>query len=170
MFSATFPKMARELALHHLAHDHVRIRVGRAGSTHVNIKQDIIFVDKFAKRKALFDLLMSAPPARTIIFVNSKRTADEIDDYLFNLDIPCTSIHGDRTQREREDSIRAFRSGKAPVLIATGVSARGRISSNTNNAATNFPRIGYSQCPSRHQLRHAITSVWRHPRVYSSHW
>ncbi|EKD21527.1 DEAD/DEAH box helicase [Drepanopeziza brunnea f. sp. 'multigermtubi' MB_m1] len=125
MFSATFPKIAHELALQHLSHDHVHIRVGRAGSSHVNIKQDIVFVDAHAKRKALFDLLMSAPPARTIIFVNSKRTADETDDYLFNLDIPCTSIHSGRTQREREDSIRAFRSGKAPVLIATGVSARG---------------------------------------------
>ena len=99
--------------------------VGRAGSTHSNIKQDVVFVEPAAKRKALFDLLMSAPPARTIIFVNSKRTADETDDYLFNLDIPCTSIHSDRTQREREDSIRAFRNGRIPVLIATGVSARG---------------------------------------------
>jgi len=125
MFSATFPKMARDLAKEHLAHDHVRVRVGRAGSSHLNIKQDVVFVEAHAKRQALFDLLMSAPPARTIIFVNSKRTADEIDDYLFNLDIPCTSIHSDRTQREREDSIRAFRNGKAPVLIATGVSARG---------------------------------------------
>jgi ATP-dependent RNA helicase DDX3X len=124
MFSATFPKMARDLAKEHLAHDHVRVRVGRAGSSHLNIKQDVVFVEAHAKRQALFDLLMSAPPARTIIFVNSKRTADEIDDYLFNLDIPCTSIHSDRTQREREDSIRAFRNGKAPVLIATGVSAR----------------------------------------------
>ncbi|KAH6671917.1 P-loop containing nucleoside triphosphate hydrolase protein [Halenospora varia] len=125
MFSATFPKIARELAKQHLAHDHVRIRVGRAGSSHKNIQQDVIFVDREKKLGALFDLLMSLPPARTIIFVNSKRAADEVDDYLFNLHIPCTSIHSDRTQREREDSIRAFRIGKAPVLIATGVSARG---------------------------------------------
>jgi ATP-dependent RNA helicase DDX3X len=125
MFSATFPKMAREMAAQHLRHDHVRIRIGRAGSSHANIKQDIIFCEAQAKRQALFDLLMSAPPARTMIFVNSKRTADEVDDFLFNSDIPCTSIHSDRTQREREDSIRAFRTGKAPVLITTGVAARG---------------------------------------------
>lgn len=125
MFSATFPKIARDLATQHLAHDHVRIRVGRAGSSHQNIKQEIIYVEPSMKKQAVFDLLMSAPPARTIIFVNSKRAADEVDDYLFNREIPCTGIHGDRTQREREDSIRAFRSGKAPVLIATGVSARG---------------------------------------------
>ncbi|KAJ8070368.1 hypothetical protein OCU04_000746 [Sclerotinia nivalis] len=125
MFSATFPKMARDIAKEHLAHDHVRIRVGRAGSSHANIKQDIIYVEPASKRQALYDLLLSTPPARTIIFVNTKRAADEIDDYLFNNDLPCTSIHSDRTQREREDSIRAFRNGKMPILIATGVSARG---------------------------------------------
>jgi ATP-dependent RNA helicase DDX3X len=125
MFSATFPKNARKLAKDHLSHDHVRIRVGRAGSSHKNIKQDIIYVESAHKRQALYDLLMFTPPARTIIFVNSKRAADEIDDYLFNSDLPCTSIHADRTQREREDSIRAFRNGKTPILIATGVSARG---------------------------------------------
>jgi len=128
MFSATFPKIARDLAKEHLAHDHVRIRVGRAGSSHVNIKQDIVFVEPHMKRQALVDLLLSTPPARTIIFVNSKRSADELDDFLFNREdggFPCVSIHSDRTQREREDCIRAFRNGKAPILIATGVSARG---------------------------------------------
>lgn len=125
MFSATFPKQARQLAQEHLAHDLVRIHVGRAGSSHVNIKQNIYYIEESEKKKALYDLLLSTPPARTIIFVNSKRTADEVDDFLFNNDLPCTSIHSDRTQREREDSIRAFRSGKAPILIATGVSARG---------------------------------------------
>ena len=77
------------------------------------------------KRSAVRDLLLAAPPCRTIIFVNSKRTADELDDYLFNSSFPCTSIHSGRTQLEREDAIRAFRSGKSPIMIATGVSARG---------------------------------------------
>ena len=77
MFSATFPKIARDLAKDHLAHDHVRFRVGRAGSSHSNITQDIVFVAPSQKRKALEDLLLATPPARCIIFVNSKRTADE---------------------------------------------------------------------------------------------
>lgn len=125
MFSATFPKMARDMAKQHLTHDHVRIRVGRVGSTHRSIKQDIISTEPYTKRQCLFDVLMGLPPCRTIIFVNSKRTADEVDDYLYNNGFPTTSIHSDRTQREREDSIRAFRTGKTPILIATGVSARG---------------------------------------------
>lgn len=125
MFSATFEKGVRELAKNHLKEDHVRIRVGRIGSSHTNIKQDVVFVEPRLKKEALLDLLMSKPPARTIVFVNSKRGADELDDFLFNNQIPCTSIHGDRTQREREDSIRAFTAGTCPVLIASGVTARG---------------------------------------------
>jgi ATP-dependent RNA helicase DDX3X len=62
-------------------------------------------------------LLLATPPARTIIFVNSKRSADELDDYLFNKSFPCVSIHADRTQREREDCIRAFRSGKVSLFF-----------------------------------------------------
>lgn len=108
-----------------LAHDHVRIRVGRAGSSHQNIQQNVMLVEAHAKRTSLVELLLSMPPCRVIIFVNSKRTADELDDYLFNMNFPCTSIHADRTQLEREDAIRAFRSGKAPIMVATGVSARG---------------------------------------------
>ncbi|KAK8024124.1 DEAD/DEAH box helicase, partial [Apiospora rasikravindrae] len=125
LFSATFPTAVRQLAKTHLAESHVRIRVGRIGSTHQNIKQDIIWVDHTMKKTAIVDLLFDLDPGRTIIFVNNKRTADELDDYLFHKDMPVTSMHADRTQREREDSMRAFRTGKAPILVTTGVSARG---------------------------------------------
>lgn len=108
-----------------MAESHVRIRVGRIGSTHENIKQDIIWVDHTLKKRALLDLIFSLQPGRVIVFVNNKRTADELDDFLYHEKLPCTSMHADRTQREREDSMRAFRSGKSPILITTGVSARG---------------------------------------------
>ncbi|KAI1125782.1 P-loop containing nucleoside triphosphate hydrolase protein [Nemania abortiva] len=125
LFSATFPTAVRSLAKTHLAENYVRIRVGRIGSTHENIKQDIVFVEPSMKKQALLDLLYSLKPARTIIFVNNKRTADELDDFLFNKDLPCTSMHADRTQREREDAMRAFRKGTTPLFITTGVTARG---------------------------------------------
>ena len=125
LFSATFPAPIRKLAKTHMAESHVRIRVGRIGSTHENIKQDIIWVDHTLKKRALLDLIFSIKPGRIIVFVNQKRTADELDDYLYPEKLPCTSMHADRTQREREDSMRAFRSGKSPILITTGVSARG---------------------------------------------
>jgi ATP-dependent RNA helicase DDX3X len=45
------------------------------------------------------------PPSRTLVFVNSKNKADLIDDYLYNMGLPSTSIHSDRNQREREDAM-----------------------------------------------------------------
>lgn len=67
LFSATFPKAARDLAKTHLAETHVRLRVGRAGSTHENIKQSIIWVDHHKKKDALFDLIKSVSSSRHCI-------------------------------------------------------------------------------------------------------
>ncbi|KAK6341849.1 hypothetical protein TWF730_001336 [Orbilia blumenaviensis] len=125
MFSATFPASVRKLAKEFLADDYVRINVGRIGSVNPNIVQRIIYANFDKKRQAIFDLLASSPAARTLIFVNSKREADNLDDFLWNKGLPTTSIHGDRTQREREDALIAFRTGKCPILIATDVASRG---------------------------------------------
>ncbi|KAI4120469.1 MAG: hypothetical protein LQ338_007000, partial [Usnochroma carphineum] len=130
-FSATFNKQARMVAKKYMSTDHVRIRVGRAGSSHKNIIQRVVFTEPSKKRNALWDLLMSMPPARTMVFTNTKREVDLIDDYLWNKGLPTTSIHSDRTQREREDAIRAYKLGKAPILVTTGVSARGLDLKNT---------------------------------------
>lgn len=85
--------------------DCIRIKVGRVGSTHQNIKQNIVWVDESAKQQALFDLIFSDGPQRTLIFTNSKQKCDMVDDFLYNKGLPVTSIHSDRTQREREDAL-----------------------------------------------------------------
>ncbi|KKK21860.1 DEAD-box protein, partial [Aspergillus ochraceoroseus] len=125
MFSATFNRSCRQLARKFLAEDHVRIRIGRPGSTHTNVDQNVIYAEPNLKKQCLYDLLLAMPPSRTLIFVNSKTQADFLDDYLYNMGLPSTSIHSDRTQREREDALRAFRTARCPILVATGVSARG---------------------------------------------
>ncbi|RDA94596.1 hypothetical protein CP533_2408 [Ophiocordyceps camponoti-saundersi (nom. inval.)] len=125
LFSATFPKAARDLAKEHLSASHVRFRVGRAGSTTENIQQHIVEVDRDDKRQTLVRLLEEMHGVRTIIFTNSRQSVDDLDDFLYNMGLPVTSIHRDRTQMEREAALRAFRSGKAPILVSTGVMARG---------------------------------------------
>ena len=125
MFSATFSKEMRALARQYMAQGDYRLTVGRAGSSHRNIDQDIILVDGNKKLDACYDLLYASEPARTLIFCNSKRTVDMLDAHLYNRFLPSTSIHSDRGQREREDSMRAFRAGRAPIMITTGITARG---------------------------------------------
>ncbi|GIK01169.1 hypothetical protein Aspvir_005201 [Aspergillus viridinutans] len=125
MVSATFNRECRRLARKFLAEDHVRIRIGRPGSTHINVDQTIIYAEDHLKKQCLYDLLLAMPPSRTLIFVNTKTQADFLDDFLYNMGLPSTSIHSDRTQREREDALRSFRSARCPIMVATGVSARG---------------------------------------------
>ena len=105
MFSATITKNARALANEYMSPDHVRLHVGRAGSTHEFIRQKVVWVEDYEKREALYSLLQSLPPARTLIFVNTRRAADLLDDYLHNRKMPVTSIHSDRMQVEREDAL-----------------------------------------------------------------
>lgn len=125
LFSATFPKAARDLAREYLSEQHVRIRVGRAGSTTSAIMQNIIQVDRNDRRKVLMEVLADLPGVRTMIFANSLQEVDNLDDFLFNSGLPVTSIHRDRSQREREAAIRAFRAGNAPIIVTTAVMARG---------------------------------------------
>ena len=80
LFSATFPKSARDLAKNYLAASHVRFRVGRAGSTTANIKQIVLPAEPHEKRDILLGLLEEMHGVRTIIFVNS-RQADESLEY-----------------------------------------------------------------------------------------
>ena len=58
----------------------------------------------------------------TLVFVETKKGADSLEDYLYHRSYPVTSIHGDRSQREREEALRVFRSGSCPILVATAVS------------------------------------------------
>ena len=105
MFSATFPKAARQMAREYMAGDYYRIRIGRAGSAHKNIRQNVIPVDNDQKRQCTYDLLFASEPMRTLIFCNWKTAVDLLDDYLFNKGLPTTSIHGGRSQMEREDAM-----------------------------------------------------------------
>jgi superfamily II DNA/RNA helicase len=62
---------------------------------------------------------------KTIIFVETKRKVDEITRRLRYSGWPAICIHGDKVQTEREWVLNEFRSGKAPILIATDVASRG---------------------------------------------
>jgi ATP-dependent RNA helicase DDX3X len=125
MYSATFPKEIRALARDFLKPNYLFLKVGRIGGTTTDITQNVIWVEENEKRTKLKELLLSQPPCRTLIFVDTKRNADTLDQYLYENNLPSTSIHGDRSQMEREDALLAFKAGKCPILVATAVVARG---------------------------------------------
>jgi len=123
MFSATFPIEIQKLAADFL-NDWIFLRVGRVGSTTDFIMQKLMYVEEQDKHATVVELLNSVK-GLTLIFVQTKRGADSLEDFLYNKGFPAASIHGDRSQREREAALMSFRTGKTPILVATDVAARG---------------------------------------------
>ncbi|KAL7753687.1 DEAD-box ATP-dependent RNA helicase [Sorochytrium milnesiophthora] len=127
MFSATFPRDIQVLARDFLA-DYVFLSVGRVGSASENVTQKLMQVEEREKDDALLDILYSSQSSKdnlTLIFVETKRAADLLANFLYDNQFPATAIHGDRTQKEREQALLSFRSARTPILVATAVAARG---------------------------------------------
>jgi ATP-dependent RNA helicase DDX3X len=83
--------------------------------------------------------------------------ADRLDQILFENDFPVTSIHGDRTQAEREDALLAFKMGKAPIMVATAVIMCHFFVTRIINIVAVLlgciERLGYPQRSPRYQFR-----------------
>ncbi|MBA0742839.1 hypothetical protein Gogos_015854 [Gossypium gossypioides] len=137
LFSATFPREIQRLASDFLS-NHIFLAVGRVGSSTDLIVQRVEFVLESDKRSHLMDLLhaqrengnhgkvsLTLQQALTLVFVETKKGADSLEHWLCMNGFPSTTIHGDRTQQERELALRSFKSGKTPILVATDVAARG---------------------------------------------
>ncbi|XP_072441254.1 DEAD-box helicase 3 X-linked a isoform X4 [Chiloscyllium punctatum] len=133
MFSATFPKEIQILARDFLD-EYIFLAVGRVGSTSENITQKVVWVEEQDKRSFLLDLLnATGKDSLTLVFVETKKGADSLEDFLYREGYACTSIHGDRSQRDREEALHQFRSGRCPILVATAVAARGLDISNVKH-------------------------------------
>ncbi|XP_050293199.1 ATP-dependent RNA helicase vasa [Anthonomus grandis grandis] len=126
MFSATFPEEIQHLAGKFL-HNYIFVVVGIVGSASTDVEQTVISVPKYEKINKLLEMLQGVPERkeRTLVFVEMKRMTDFLATYLCESDIPSTSIHGDRLQREREQALWEFKKGIRVILVATGVAARG---------------------------------------------
>ncbi|XP_071483920.1 ATP-dependent RNA helicase DDX4-like [Diadema antillarum] len=125
MFSATFPSEVQEKAREYL-NDYLFLTVGLVGGAASDIEQKVFEVSQFEKRDKLIEILQNQKDDdRTLVFVETKRNADFLASFLSQSDFPTTSIHGDRMQQEREEALRDFKMGKAPILVATSVAARG---------------------------------------------
>ena len=123
MFSATFPKEIQRLAQQYLV-SYIFLAIGRVGSSSDFITQQLEYVEDEDKQAALLRLLPHCT-GLTLIFVERKRTADALEHFLSRQGLSVSSIHGDRTQHEREAALAHFRSSRCPFLVATDVAARG---------------------------------------------
>ena len=126
MFSATFPVEIQRLAQDFMK-NYIFVAVGRVGAASKDVTQTVTWKDNEEKVAYTIEFLMSLPQGGLVlIFVETKRGADYLEEMLYNKGFSASSIHGDKSQREREDALKMFKSGKTPYLVATDVAARGK--------------------------------------------
>lgn len=128
MWSATWPKEVRNLAEEFL-NDYIQINIGSLNlSANHNILQIVDVCEDYEKDQKLMKLLTEISAeneTKTIIFVETKRRVDDITRNINRNGWRAVSIHGDKSQQERDYVLNAFRNGRQGILVATDVAARG---------------------------------------------
>jgi ATP-dependent RNA helicase RhlB len=124
LFSATLSHRVLELAYEHM-NDPKLIRIDAEKMTVDRVRQRIYFPSNEEKIPLLITLLSQMDARRTMVFVNTRREADRLQNYLEHNGIHAEAMSGDVPQRKRLKMIKAFHSGELPVLIGTDVASRG---------------------------------------------
>ena len=124
-FSATMPTEIGKLAGELLNPDPVRVSVAPQATTVEKVQQKVIFVEQDRKRALLAELFENKEFRRVIVFTRTKRGADRVARALEQSGIEAASIHGDKSQGQRERALAAFKAGEVRAMVATDIAARG---------------------------------------------
>jgi superfamily II DNA/RNA helicase len=126
LFSATMPGPIVTLARRFMRQPvHVRAEHHDESQTVPNTRQLAYRAHAMDKIEMLARVLQAADRGLTMVFCRTKRTAQNVADDLAGRGFAAAAVHGDLGQGAREQALRAFRSGKVDVLVATDVAARG---------------------------------------------
>jgi len=126
LFSATMPGPILTLARTFMSQPtHIRAELAAEGQTHTLTKQYVYRAHAMDKVEMLARVLQAKDRGLTMVFTRTKRTAAKVADELIERGFAAAAVHGDLGQGAREQALRAFRSGKVDVLVATDVAARG---------------------------------------------
>ena len=124
MFSATMPKLMADLSAKYLK-DPVRVEVAPPGVAADKIDQSLHFVPKKAKPALLEKLLSAHTQERALVFLRTKHSAERLKRGLVDAGFSADSIHGNKSQGQRDRALRGFKDGTTTILVATDVAARG---------------------------------------------
>ena len=126
LFSATMPSAIAALARTHLSHPvNIRAEAHDAQATVPDTTQFIYQTHNLDKPEIVAKLLQVPDADRIMVFCKTKRGVQRLADDLIDRGFEATCIHGDLTQVSREKALKRFRDGKAQVIVATDVAARG---------------------------------------------
>lgn len=124
LFSATMPKLMSEIANSYLSNP-IRIEVSPPGKAADKITQEVHFIAKAEKQSLLMELLAKHKGERALVFGRTKHGCEKLMKTLVKAGFDAASIHGNKSQGQRDRAIAGFKSGDVTVLVATDVAARG---------------------------------------------
>jgi ATP-dependent RNA helicase RhlE len=124
MFSATMPKAMADLSREYLDKP-IRVEVSPAGRVADKVAHSVHFVAKEQKQDLLIELLDGHRDDLALVFSRTKHGAERLMKQLDRAGFAATSIHGNKSQGQRDRAIAAFKAGSVRVLVATDVAARG---------------------------------------------
>ncbi len=125
LFSATMPKEVKSLVEQLMQENYERVEVTPNSTTVEAIDQSVFFVDRENKRKLLLWVLRDPFLTSAIIFTRTKGGADKVAHDLNREHVGARSIHGDKSQLDRQAALSAFKERRIRVLVATDIAARG---------------------------------------------
>ncbi len=124
LFSATMPKLMNEIAATYLT-DPVRVETAPPGKPIERITQQVHFIAQAEKTGLLIELVGAHRDDLALVFARTKHGAERLMKALDRAGFATGSIHGNKSQGQRDRALAAFREGSLKVLVATDVAARG---------------------------------------------
>ncbi len=124
-FSATINPEIKKLAYSQVRSNAIRIQISPEDPVSKNVTHYVMFVEMDDKRFFLEEYLKQHPEGKFIVFVRTRVRAERVAKAMSRVNIQSMTIHGEKDQTDREEVMKAFRSGACQLLIATDVSARG---------------------------------------------
>lgn len=124
LFSATMPKQMEELSRAYLTNPR-RVQVAPPGKAADKVTQSVHFIPQAGKPEKLREILSQDVKALTLVFARTKHGAEKLMKGLVADGYNAASIHGNKSQGQRDRAIKAFRDGEITTLVATDVAARG---------------------------------------------
>ncbi len=123
-FSATMPPEIQKLA-DALLSNPAQVAVTPPSSTVDKIEQSLYYTNKADKPKLLLHLLKKYSIETALVFARTKHGADKVVKILHQANIKAAAIHGNKSQNNRQNALKGFKSGEINVLVATDIAARG---------------------------------------------
>ena len=124
MCSATFPNEIARLA-EDMLYEPEQIRVGAIAKPVDTVRQTLYTVDRHGKMGLLATVLREQEVDSALVFLRTKHRTERVAKNLRRSGLKAQAIHGDRTQRQRQQALDGFKSGRYNILVATDVAARG---------------------------------------------